>query len=167
MANLSSPENDDLSIFTHRERLVYIAVCGVTAVFAAVGNIMYLGCYLNDRNLKCCFHMFAANIAGCDLALALIITSLNAAVLFQVDYVLCAAFRTLNFFVKQETMLLLVLITFDRIQLIKGVMHYRQHVDERRYNRLVNEHVIVCTFVFFCFFLFFFLFFFECDHCQC
>ena len=140
MANISSGESDGYIIGVE-EKLAYVVVCGLTALCAVVANAMYLGCYTNDQKLKCCFHMFVANIALCDIGLALAMMSLNVIVLFQINYILCEMYRVIIFFMKQETSLLLVLIAYDRKQLICSVMHYRQAVSERRNSRMVrNNH---------------------------
>ena len=146
MANSSSQYSEsNFYHFSDLDKIVYVVLCGVMSVFAAVGNALYLACYFSDPNLKCCFHMFVANIALCDLTLAFVMTSLNVFVLYRADFVLCIAYRSIIFFVKQESLLLLYLITIDRIQLVKGVMNYRQHVNERRYYRMVKQHIILIS----------------------
>ncbi|KAK7097118.1 hypothetical protein V1264_004141 [Littorina saxatilis] len=112
-------------------KTAFAVVCGIISLCSIVGNVFYLYSYIRDSQLKGCFHLLVANIAVSDILFSVVMVSLNIVVLYNTDVIACAAYRTLIFLLRQEVKILLVLISVDRVHLIKGVMKYRQSCKKR------------------------------------
>ncbi|KAL8573429.1 hypothetical protein ACOMHN_032444 [Nucella lapillus] len=133
------------ALFSDGHSLAFIIVSAPVIAFGVLANAWYLVWQFLDSHLLCSFTVFLGNLAFCNMLVSLVLPPVDIAILYYRDPVVCGFQRVFTNFMELEEMMLLLMITVDRVYLLlTGTSHYRHFVTIRRAYFAVKRPSFLC-----------------------
>lgn len=123
MANRTDVEEEESSLPLYLIILFGIFI-GNVIIFGITGNILTIIAYVRDKQLRTVYNTFLVNLAVTDLLLCIVSMSFYAIFTLQTytwnfGYYFCKAYMVIDFTICLESVLMIVIISCDRLFLVR------------------------------------------------
>lgn len=128
MANRTDVEEEKSSLPLYLIILFGIFI-GNVIIFGITGNVLTIIAYVRDKHIRTVYNTFLVNLAVTDLLLCIVSMSLYAIFTLQAytwnfGYYFCKAYMVIDFTLFLESVLMIVIISCDRLFLLRLGPHY-------------------------------------------
>jgi len=128
MANRTDVEEEESSLPLYLIILFGIFI-GNVIIFGITGNVLTIIAYVRDKKIRTVYNTFLVNLAVTDLLLCIVSMSFSAIFTLQsytwnFGYHFCKTYKVIDFTLGLESVLMIVIISCDRLFLLKLGFHY-------------------------------------------
>lgn len=130
-------DDDNLPTFPVYVYIVFGTVGGLITVFTVLGNLLTVLSYIRDNKLHSVYNTYILNLAVADFILGFVVLPIYMVYeigpsSFFLDYYLCKAFYVIDFTVCVEGVFMMIIISYDRLMLLRCGMSYNQIETKRK-----------------------------------
>lgn len=128
-ANTTKDDGDEIELFSLYVTIPLGVLLAVLVVLAVSGNALTIIAFARDKSLRTVYNMYLVNLAVTDFCLGLFSMLFYsvytlASYIWPFGYHFCKAFLVVDFTLCLESIITIVMISFDRLLLLKHGPHY-------------------------------------------
>ncbi|XP_061164920.1 histamine H3 receptor-like [Saccostrea echinata] len=131
ISNLTSEEEGEEDVYSLGVTIPFGIIIVLLIFFAIFGNAMTIAAFIRDKGLRNVYNMYLVNLAVTDFMLGLISMPFYAvytlkSYVWPFDYHFCKVYMIIDFALCLESVLAVIIISLDRLLLLKHGPHYDQ-----------------------------------------
>jgi hypothetical protein len=123
MANITSDEEEENGDFTLYSVIIFGIIISMLIMVAIIGNVLTIVAYIRDKKLHSVYNTFLLNLSVTDLLLATVSMTFYAVYTLEsftwpFGYHFCKVYMVIDFTLCLESILMIMIISFDRLFLL-------------------------------------------------
>jgi hypothetical protein len=133
MANITSDEEEENDDFPLYSVIIFGIIISMLIMVAIIGNVLTIVAYIRDKKLHSVYNTFLLNLSVTDLLLATVSMTFYAVYTLEsftwpFGYHFCKVYMVIDFTLCLESILMIMIISFDRLFLLILGPHYTMKV---------------------------------------